>query len=91
MCNWRLTAVECALNIRGNHGRPINSKTVRNLLRELGIRALHPYIGHTLLLLDVSIAAHAPRRFALRQCRQVFFRDKSRFSLYRSDGRQHVY
>ena len=30
MCNQRLTAAECALNIQGNHGRPINSKTVRN-------------------------------------------------------------
>ena len=27
--NRRLTAVECALNIRGNHGRPINSKITR--------------------------------------------------------------
>ena len=38
----RLTAIECALNIRGNHGRPINSKTARNRLRELGIRTRPP-------------------------------------------------
>ena len=36
------------------------------------------------------VTAHAPRRFPLRQSRQVFFTDKSR-SLYRSDGRQRVY
>ena len=42
--NRRLTALECALNIRGNHGRSINSKTVGNRLRELGIRASRPYV-----------------------------------------------
>ena len=92
MCNRRLTAVECALNIRGNHGRPINSKTVRNRLREFGIRARRPYVGPHLNPARrqrrmAGVVAHAP----LRQWRQVFFTDESRFSLYRSDGWQPVY
>ena len=37
------------------------------------------------------VTAHAPRRFPLKQWRQVFFTDESRFCLYRSDGRQCVY
>ena len=96
MRNRRLTAVECALNIRGIHGRPINSKTVKNRLRELGIRARRPYVGPQLTPAPRQrcmawIAAYAPRRFPLRQRRQVFFTDESRFSLYRSDGRERVY
>ena len=76
MRNGRLTAVECALNIRGNHGRPINSKTVRNRLRELGIRARRPYVGPHLTPARRQrrmawVAAHAPRRFPLRQWRQA--------------------
>ena len=96
MHNRRLTAVECAPNIRGNHGRSINSKSVRNRLRKLGIRASRPYVGPHLTPARRQrrmawVAAHAPRRFSLRQWRQVFFTDESRFSLYRSDGRQRVY
>ena len=96
MRNRRLTAVECALNIRGNHGRPINSKTVRNRLRELGIRASRPYIGLHLTPVRRQrrmawVTAHAPRRFPLRQWRKVFFTDESRFSLYRCDCRQRIY
>ena len=33
MRNRRLTAVECAQNIRGNHGRPINSKTKKSIMK----------------------------------------------------------
>ena len=89
MRNRRLTAVECALNIRGNRGRLINSNTVRKRLRELGIRARHPYVGPHLTPARrqrrmVWVAEHAP----LRQWSQVFFTDESRFSLYRSDGRR---
>ena len=96
-CGYRrLTAIDCALNIRGNHGLPINSKAVRNRLRELGIRARRPYVGPHLTPARrqrrmVWVAAHAPRRFPLRQWRQVFFTDESRLSLYRSDGGQRVY
>ena len=96
MRNRRLTSVECALNIRGNHGRPINSKTVRNRLRELGIRARRPYVGPNLTPARHQrrmnwVAIHGPGRFPMRQWRQVFFTDESRFCLFRSDGRQRVY
>ena len=37
--NRRLTAVESALIVRGNHGHPISLKTVRNQSREVGVRA----------------------------------------------------
>ena len=82
MRNRRLTAVECALNIRGNQWRPINLKTVRNRLRELGIRARRPYVGPHLTPARRQrrmawVAEHAPRRFPLRQWRQVFFTDES--------------
>ena len=96
MRNRRLTTVECALNIRGNHGLPINSKTLRNRLRELVIRARRPYVGPHLTPARRQrrmawVVAHAPRPFPLRQWRQVFFTNESRFSLYRSEGRQRVY
>ena len=96
MRNRSLTAVECALNIGGNHGRPINSKTVRNRLRRLGIRARRPYVDPHLTPARrqrrmALVAAHAPQRFPLRQWRQVFFIYESRFSLYLFDGWQRVY
>lgn len=96
MRNRRLTAAESALNVHGNHGRPISSKTVRNRLREVGVRARRPYVGPHLTVARrrrrmAWVAAHAPRRFTLRQWRQVLFTDESRFCLFRADGRQRVY
>lgn len=94
--NRRFTAVECALNTRGTHGRPINAKTVRNRLREVGLRARRPYVGPHLTPARRQrrmawVTAHGPRLFPQRQWRRVFFTDESRFCLFRADGRQRVY
>lgn len=94
--NRHLTATESALNTVGTHNRPIHGKTVRNRLREVGLRARRPYVGPPLTAARRQrrmawLAAHAPRIFPLRQWRQVFFTDESRFSLFRADGRRRVY
>ena len=34
------------------------------------------------------LAAHGPRQFSMRQWRQVFFTDESRFTLFRPDGQR---
>jgi transposase len=44
--NRHVTATETALTTVGNHNRHIHPETVRNLLRELGLRARRPYILH---------------------------------------------
>ena len=55
-----------------------------------------PYVGPHLTPAQhqhrmACVTAHAPRRFPLRQWRQVFFTEESWFNLYRSDGRQSAY
>ncbi len=61
----------------GLHKQRISAQTVRNCLREAHLRARRPHQG-----LDLT-AAHAAG--------QLIFMDQSRFSLYRADGRQHVW
>jgi transposase len=46
--NRHVTATETALTTVGNHNRHIHPKTVRNRLREFGLRARRPYIGFPL-------------------------------------------
>jgi transposase len=54
--NRHVTATETASTTVGNHNRHIHPKTVRNRLREFGLRARRPYIGFTL-----TRARHAHR------------------------------
>lgn len=90
------TPGETALNIRGLHNNRISARTVRNRLRDFGIRARRPYVG---LVLNQQrrqrrmawLTAHHPGTFSLQQWRQVLFTDESRYLLYRSDRRQRVY
>ena len=94
--NCHLTATETALNTVGTHNRQISPKTVGSRLREIGLRARHPYVGLPLtqarrLRRMAWLTAHAPRLFPMRQWRQVLFTDESRFTLYRADGRRRVY
>ena len=92
--NRHLTATETAVNTAGSHNRRIHPKTVRNRLREFGLRARRPKVG---LPLNRARRARrmawviAPRRFPMRQWRRAFFTDESRFTLFRADGRRRLY
>ena len=92
----RETGHLAALNTVGTHNRQISPKTVGSRLREIGLRARRPYVGLPLtqarrLRRMAWLTAHAPRLFPMRQWRRVLFRDESRFTLYRADGRRRVY
>ena len=90
--NSHFTATETAVNTVGSHNRRIHPKTVRNRLREFGLRARRPNVGLPLNRARrarrmACVTAQAPRRFPMRQWRRVFFTDESRFTLFRADGR----
>ena len=94
--NRHLTATETAVNTVGSQNRRIHPKTVRNRLREFGLRARRPNVDLPLNRARRArrmawVTAQAPRRFPMRQWRRVFFTDESRFSLFRADGRRHLY
>jgi hypothetical protein len=91
--NRHVTATETALTTVDNHNRHIHPKTVRNRLREIGMRARRPYIGFPLIRARrmAWLAAHGPRKFPMRQWRRVFFTDESQFTLFRPDGRRRAY
>ena len=70
--NRHVTATETALTTVGNHNRHIHPKTVRNRLREFGLRARRPYIGFPLTRARLArrmawLAAHGPRQLPMRQ------------------------
>ena len=94
--NRYVTVTETSNNTIGNHNRHIHPKTVRNRLREAGLRCRRPCVGLPLTRPRRArrmawLAAHAPRIFPMRQWRQVFFTDESRFTLFRPDGRRRIY
>ena len=94
--NRHLRAMETAVNTVGSHNRRIHPKTVRNRLREFGLRARRPNVGLPLNRARRArrmawVTAQAPRRFPMRQWRRVFFIDESRFTLFRADGRRRLY
>ena len=94
--NRHLKAMETAVNTVGDHYRRIHPKTVRNRLREFGLRARRPYVGLPLNRARCArrmawVTAQALRRFPTRQWRRVFFMDESRFTLFRDDGRRRLY
>ncbi len=78
----------------GLHNQIISAQTARNRLREAHLHARHPHRG-----LDLTAVhrrnrlewANAHIRWRLALWRGVLFTDESRFSLYRADGRQHVW
>ena len=85
--NRHLTATDIAVNTVGSHNRRIHPKTVRNRLREFGLRACRPNVGLPLSRVRRArrmawVTAQAPRRFPIRQWRRVFFTDESRFTLF---------
>ena len=94
--NCHLMAMETAVNTVGSHNCRIHPKTVRNWLREFGLRARRPNIGLPLYRARgmhhmAWVTAQAPRRFPMRQWRSVFFADESRFTLFRADRRRRLY
>ena len=83
-------------NTVGSHNRRIHPKTVRNRLREFGLRVCRPNVGLPLSRARSArrmawVTAQALRRFPIRQWRCVFFTDESRFTLFRADGRRRLY
>ena len=85
--NRHLTATETAVSTVGSHNRCIHPKTVRNRLREFGLRARPPNVGLPLNRARRArrmalVTAQAPKRFPMRQWRRVFFTDESRFTLF---------
>ncbi len=76
------------------HNQIVSAQTVINCLREAHLHACRPHRG-----LDLTAVrrcnrlewanAHISRHLEL--WRGVLFTDESRFSLYRADGRQHVW
>ncbi len=78
----------------GLHNQIISALTVRNSLREAHLHARRPHRG-----LDLTAVRHRNRlqwanahiQWRLALWRGVLFTDESRFSLYRADGRQHVW
>ncbi len=78
----------------GLHNQSISAQTVRNHLREAHLHARRPHRGLDLPAVRLRnwlewAIAHIWWRLAL--WRGVLFTDESRFSLYRADGRQHVW
>ena len=74
----------------------LSTDTVRNRLREFGLRPRRPYVGLPLIprrrrVRMVWLTQHRPNLFPLRQWRKVMFSDESMYLLYRADGRQRVY
>lgn len=74
--------------------RRVSAQTIRNRLREAGLRARRPYVG--------PVLQRQHRRARVRWCtnvqgwnlrnwRRIWFSDESRFPLQRHDGRQRVY
>ena len=80
-----------AVRLAHLRNRHIHPKTVRNRLREFGLRAHRPYIGFPLIHACRAhrmtwLAVHGPRQFPMRQWRRVFFTGESWFTLFRPDG-----
>ncbi len=75
----------------GLNNQRISAQTVINThLREAHLHAHRPHQGLDLTAVRLEWA-NAHIRWRLKLWRSVFFMDESRFSLYRADGRQHVW
>jgi hypothetical protein len=91
--NRHVTATETAITTVGNHNRHIHPKTVRNRLREIGLRARRPYI---VFLSLVSVARIVwlgwrhlvPYNFQWGNGDGSFSQMGSRFNLFCPDGRR---
>ncbi len=78
----------------GLHNQIISAQSVRNRLREVHLHARRPHRGLALTAVRCRNrleCANAHIRWCLALWRGVLFTDESRFSLYRANGRQHVW
>ena len=83
-----MTARETASNVPGL--RRISAQTVRNRLRENGLRARRPYFGAVMGLARVR-CCNRVRIWDLENWRRVWFSDESKFMLQKRKGRTRVY
>lgn len=79
----------------GSYNRNIHVQTVRNRLRDHGLRSRTPYVDLPLTPARrarrlVWLTAQAPRLFQMHRWRRVFFIEETWFTLFRSDGRRRV-
>ena len=92
--NRRAVASITARTIIGHHGHAVTAQTVRNRLRDVGLRCRRPYRGLILTPRHRQQRLQWARRH-LRMTRAdwaaVLFTDESRFNLYDNDGRLRVY
>ena len=92
MRNRTVTARETASNVPGF--RQISTQTVRNRLRENGLRSRRPYFGAVLIRrhrLARVRWCNRVRGWDLQNWRRIWFSDESRFMLQKRDGRTRVY
>lgn len=72
----------------------ISAQTVRNRLRECHLHAFRPHRDLNLTAVrrrNQLVWANAYIQWCLARWRGVFFMDGTRFTLFRADGRQHVW
>ena len=78
----------------GTHNPSISAQTVRNRLREAGLRACRPVVRQVLTRhhrQQRCLWAQTHRRWTRQDWQKVLFTDESRFCLTRGDGRIRVY
>uniref|UniRef100_A0A8K9XMQ3 Tc1-like transposase DDE domain-containing protein n=1 Tax=Oncorhynchus mykiss TaxID=8022 RepID=A0A8K9XMQ3_ONCMY len=78
----------------GTHNPSISAQTVRNRLRETGLRACRPVVRQVLARhrrQQRRLWAQTHRRWTRQDWQKALFTDESRFCLTRGDGRIHVY
>ena len=78
----------------GMHNHSISAQTVRNRLREAGLRACRPFVRQVLTRHDRQqrrLCGQTYRRWTRQDWQKVFFTDESWFCLTSGDGRIHVY
>uniref|UniRef100_A0A4W5QT84 Tc1-like transposase DDE domain-containing protein n=1 Tax=Hucho hucho TaxID=62062 RepID=A0A4W5QT84_9TELE len=78
----------------GTHNPSISAQTVRNTLREAGLRACRPVVRQVLTRhhrQQRRLWAQTHRRWTRQDWQKVLFTDESRFCLTRGDGRIRFY
>jgi len=86
------TATETAMNLPA--GNQVTSQTVRNRLRNVGLRCRRPLVGVVLTPLHRAARLQWSRihgNWPRQRWLNVLFTDESRFLMNRADGRQRVY
>ena len=77
-----VTAESTSGLVVGNHGRPISRHTIRNHLRERGIRCRRPYHGPVLTRRHRQQCLILARNYRGQRWQKVVFSDESIFNLW---------